>query len=87
MKQYLLIILIIFSVSILFTKQNLSLAESIKLAKENNKELQKAGAEMRQPLGVVSIGGIIVSTLLTLYVIPALYYLTTKKNLKLEERV
>ena len=46
MKQYLLIILIIFSVSILFAKQNLSLAESIKLAKENNKELQKARDEI-----------------------------------------
>jgi HAE1 family hydrophobic/amphiphilic exporter-1 len=49
--------------------------------------LGDAGAEMRQPLGIVSIGGIIISTLLTLYTIPALYYLTTKKNLKIEEQV
>jgi len=38
-----------------------------------------SGAEMRQPMGVVSIGGIIASTLLTLVVIPALYILTTHK--------
>ncbi|MBT4331755.1 MAG: efflux RND transporter permease subunit [Candidatus Cloacimonetes bacterium] len=44
-------------------------------------------AEMRIPLGVVSIGGIIVSTLMTLYVIPALYYLTNKKYIKAEEKV
>jgi HAE1 family hydrophobic/amphiphilic exporter-1 len=46
-----------------------------------------AGAEMRIPLGIVSIGGIIVATFMTLYVIPALYYLTTKKQLKSLERV
>ncbi|MFO7895486.1 MAG: efflux RND transporter permease subunit [Candidatus Cloacimonadales bacterium] len=46
-----------------------------------------AGAEMRIPLGIVSIGGIIVATFMTLYVIPALYYLTTKKHLKALERV
>lgn len=41
-----------------------------------------AGKEMRIPLGVVSIGGLIVSTVLTLIVIPAFYYLTvsTKKK-------
>ncbi|MCB9260708.1 MAG: efflux RND transporter permease subunit [Ignavibacteriales bacterium] len=32
-----------------------------------------AGKEFRQPIGVVSIGGLIVSGLLTLFVIPALY--------------
>jgi len=31
-----------------------------------------AGAEMRQPMGVVSIGGILASTILTLFFIPAL---------------
>jgi hydrophobic/amphiphilic exporter-1 (mainly G- bacteria), HAE1 family len=36
-----------------------------------------AGKEFRQALGVVTIGGIIVSTVLTLVVIPAMYYLTT----------
>ena len=37
-----------------------------------------AGAEMRQPLGIVSIGGLIVSTLLTLIVIPTLYNLFSR---------
>ncbi len=46
-----------------------------------------AGAEMRQPLGIVSIGGIIVSTIMTLYVIPAMYFLTTKRNVKQIEKV
>ncbi len=40
----------------------------------------EAGKEMRIPLGVVSIGGLIASTILTLYVIPAFYYLTTKST-------
>ena len=43
----------------------------------------EAGKEMRIPLGVVSIGGLIASTILTLYVIPAFYFLTTKAT-KLE---
>jgi len=46
-----------------------------------------AGAEMRQPLGIVSIGGVAVATLLTLFVIPALYYLTNKKHVKHVEKV
>jgi HAE1 family hydrophobic/amphiphilic exporter-1 len=37
-----------------------------------------AGVEMRTPLGVVSIGGLLVSTVLTLFIIPAFYYLTAK---------
>ncbi|MBS3767842.1 MAG: efflux RND transporter permease subunit [Candidatus Cloacimonetes bacterium] len=37
-----------------------------------------SGAQMRQALGIVSIGGILVATGLTLFVIPALFYLTTK---------
>lgn len=37
-----------------------------------------AGKEIRMPLGIVAIGGLIVSTVLTLFVIPALYNLTTK---------
>jgi HAE1 family hydrophobic/amphiphilic exporter-1 len=36
-----------------------------------------AGKEMRQPLGIVSIGGLVASTFLTLYVVPACYYLVT----------
>jgi len=40
-----------------------------------------AGREFRQPMGVVSIGGLVVSTILALVVIPTLYYLTSvKKN-------
>jgi HAE1 family hydrophobic/amphiphilic exporter-1 len=37
-----------------------------------------AGKEMRIPMGIVSIGGLIVSTVLTLFIIPAFYYLTSK---------
>lgn len=37
-----------------------------------------AGKEIRMPLGIVAIGGLLVSTVLTLFVIPALYYLTSK---------
>ncbi|MFP4368564.1 MAG: efflux RND transporter permease subunit [Candidatus Kapaibacterium sp.] len=40
-----------------------------------------AGKEMRIPLGVVSIGGLIVSTALTLYVVPAAYYVFSRKSL------
>ncbi len=34
-----------------------------------------SGAELRQPMGIVSIGGLIVSSLLTLFIIPTLYNL------------
>lgn len=37
-----------------------------------------AGREMRIPLGVVAIGGLIASTILTLFVIPAFYYVTAR---------
>lgn len=37
--------------------------------------LGAAGREFRQPMGIVSIGGLVVSTLLALFVIPSLYYL------------
>lgn len=39
-----------------------------------------AGAEIRMPLGVVSIGGLFVSTILTLFVIPAFFYVTSGKK-------
>ncbi|MGD8779675.1 MAG: efflux RND transporter permease subunit [Ignavibacteria bacterium] len=39
-----------------------------------------AGWEFRQPIGVVSIGGLIVSGVMTLFVIPALYELTHKSK-------
>ena len=42
-----------------------------------------AGREIRQPMGVVSIGGLIVSTALSLFIIPAIFNLTSKeKNVK-----
>lgn len=37
-----------------------------------------SGAELRQSMGVVSIGGLIVSSFLTLIIIPAFYYLTSR---------
>lgn len=37
-----------------------------------------SGKEFRQPMGIVSIGGLVVSTLLSLLVIPTLYNLTTR---------
>lgn len=37
-----------------------------------------SGKEFRQSMGVVSIGGLIVSTFLTLVIIPAFYYLSTR---------
>lgn len=39
-----------------------------------------AGREVRQPMGVVSIGGLVVSAVLTLFVIPAIYNLTTRRK-------
>ena len=36
------------------------------------------GKEIYQPMGIVSIGGLIVSTFLTLIIIPAFYYLTSR---------
>ncbi|MBN2279450.1 MAG: efflux RND transporter permease subunit [Candidatus Marinimicrobia bacterium] len=39
-----------------------------------------SGAEIRQPMGIVSIGGLIVSTLLSLLIIPSLYYATSRSK-------
>jgi multidrug efflux pump subunit AcrB len=36
-------------------------------------------------MGIVSIGGLVVSTLLTLVVIPAFYYLSTRNDKKKEK--
>lgn len=41
-----------------------------------------SGVEMRQPLGVVSIGGLVVSTVLTLFVLPAFYYIFEDRKSK-----
>ena len=43
-----------------------------------------AGKEFRQPIGVVSIGGLIISGILTLYVIPAVYQLVHKEKKAVE---
>ena len=41
---------------------------------------QGMGASMVQPLAVVSIGGLVYATLMTLYIVPALYDLTIRKK-------
>ncbi len=41
-----------------------------------------AGKEMRIPLGIVSIGGLFVSAFLTLFVIPAFYYVVSRGGSK-----
>lgn len=46
-----------------------------------------SGKEMRQPLGIVSIGGLLVSAILTLIIIPALFYLTTKTMIEKKEDI
>jgi len=42
-----------------------------------------SGVELRQPLGVVSVGGLLVSTVLTLFVVPAFYYLFEDRKKKI----
>lgn len=39
-----------------------------------------SGRELRMPMGIVTIGGLIVSSFLTLVIIPAFYYLTVKQR-------
>jgi HAE1 family hydrophobic/amphiphilic exporter-1 len=39
-----------------------------------------AGKELRQPMGIVSIGGLIVSALLTLFIIPSVYYVFRRRK-------
>jgi HAE1 family hydrophobic/amphiphilic exporter-1 len=46
-----------------------------------------AGKEIRMPLGIVAIGGLIASTILTLFVIPAIYYLTSKAKSVIREKI
>jgi cobalt-zinc-cadmium resistance protein CzcA len=43
------------------------------------------GAEVQQPLATVVIGGIISSTLLTLFVLPALYLMFNRKTIDTPE--
>lgn len=45
-----------------------------------------AGAEVQKPLATVVIGGLIISTLLTLFVIPLFYTLTEKRSGRLRPR-
>lgn len=46
-----------------------------------------AASQSRVPLGIVVVGGVMFSLVLTLYVIPAMYtYLASKKNSSLEEK-
>jgi HAE1 family hydrophobic/amphiphilic exporter-1 len=42
--------------------------------------LGASGAELRQPMGVVSIGGLLVSTVMSLVLIPVLYNLSSRKS-------
>ena len=36
------------------------------------------GAEMMQPMAVTTVGGLLYATVLTLFVVPIMYYLVTK---------
>lgn len=46
-----------------------------------------AGAEVQKPLATVVIGGLIISTLLTLFVLPVLYNLAEKKSIRIQPRL
>ena len=43
-----------------------------------------AGAEVQQPLATVVIGGLVTSTLLTLFVLPALYRRFQRETVEVE---
>lgn len=44
------------------------------------------GAEVQRPLATVVIGGLLVATFLTLFLLPILFYLTHKSNLKMNNK-
>jgi multidrug efflux pump len=44
-----------------------------------------AGAESRQPIGWVIVGGLLLGTLLTLFVVPTVYSLIARRHQLLEE--
>jgi HAE1 family hydrophobic/amphiphilic exporter-1 len=45
-----------------------------------------AGKEMRIPMGVVAVGGLVASTILTIFIIPAIDYVTSRvKPVKMKE--
>jgi HAE1 family hydrophobic/amphiphilic exporter-1 len=46
-----------------------------------------AGAELRQPLGVAVVGGLVVSQLLTLYITPVVYIYLDKVDRMLKRRL
>jgi hydrophobic/amphiphilic exporter-1 (mainly G- bacteria), HAE1 family len=46
-----------------------------------------AGAELRQPLGVSVVGGLLVSQLLTLYITPVIYIYLDKVDRALKRRL
>ncbi len=43
-----------------------------------------SGAEIQAPLAVVVGGGLMTSTFLTLFVVPVVYYLLEKKNMRIQ---
>jgi len=45
------------------------------------------GAELRAPMGITVIGGLLVSTLLTLVVIPVMYSIMDRKNYQVKEEI
>ena len=40
------------------------------------------GAQMMQPVAIVCIGGLLYATLMTLFVVPAMYDIMNKKEIK-----
>jgi HAE1 family hydrophobic/amphiphilic exporter-1 len=44
------------------------------------------GAEIYAPLGQAISGGLLTSTIITLFIIPVLYFITEKKNIKQENK-
>jgi hydrophobic/amphiphilic exporter-1 (mainly G- bacteria), HAE1 family len=46
-----------------------------------------AGAELRQPLGIVVVGGLCVSQLLTLYITPVVYIYLDRIDRRLKRRL
>lgn len=46
-----------------------------------------AGAEVQKPLATVVIGGLVTATLLTLIILPVIYYLTERKQMKIKNNI